>query len=442
GAQAVFFLNERREGKEKGQRNFVVKTSKRHVEDGVMRAAIERWQGEPLGEEQDMDLIRGMKQETLEIPSVVSELEAEQKAGREYLKTLGEYFPKEHILRTYIRVRNVPVAKEAARLILKAHKMDALSPSVDIEVPAVVRVQQKIPEHVKSQMTHGSFGFRYAERFQMDSADYERLSDMAFDPAQEFDPDFASEFFHQGTRDLLKESKNDSELKEVLVDLVSRAIRTTNEKQIMLDLAGNGNVVIAKNPDGKWGYTIIDPDSGLDYEVGKRATNHMVEDGVKMNSLESGGSEILNSLNYARYINLMARTLEIEERIQYFDAHYVAEGKEQKKKKREVLADAYYYMKPFAGPTVLLNEEHQTLFMEDLPNNPEATDELPEQEKGMVTKDQLTGQLSNDTARTLDIPPAHIIDAGGEELPEDADTQELTPLKPMPIVDDNHTIEF
>lgn len=278
--------------------------------------------------------------------SIVGFLDRFAKKLSERQQALEDIFGN-HALKEYIEVRDVPISAEIANKLFAELGVEH-SVTETVFVQTIVRVQ----ERVLAETLEASKSIRgaYVERY-CDSENYRRLQAMLFDGTEEFNQEFFSAFVKDDTVELLRFTKKDVQLKELLKDFVRRAIEFTKKKGDSLDLIGSKNVIVFKNQDDLWDYRLVDPIAGDDWQSGKNQLQKMFFIGeVRF------GAGALNSLNYARTINGMAIWLGLYDRIDLSDFHRQDQSFAQAS---EVILDALRNLLQAKGRAVTPDDKKQ-----------------------------------------------------------------------------------
>lgn len=251
-------------------------------------------------------------------------LEEEVALKNSSIRKLREYFGNEHVLRERRFIQSVPVSREMTEEIFsKKNFFNRPKPNITedvIEVPTIVIVQEKIVLGEKTDSISVNYG-SFAERnTQVDPEEYQRIN-QAFvgnEDIQHEQIQAAIEMqnsYGQGNLDyIVALARSDSKIKECLVRFVKDAIRYSNETGNFLALAGKDNVVLQES-DGNWDYLLLDalPISNMPgYEILRNCL-------MRFMSGEQVKDEELNLsakvLNYVRFINILAKSLGMNERL-------------------------------------------------------------------------------------------------------------------------------
>jgi hypothetical protein len=316
GGEHVVFRVKSKE-KEGEYRPLVVKANTYYLRRGLIRKVAGDWEAAPFATKDDArvrKLVDSLHERRDDVEKMKEEIEREN----DFFKALKSFFNEDEILRTRSVIREVPITPEIAKEILEVADLTDLSPSETVMVPTIVKYQKTIPQEADtSELASAcSFGFNYAERYDMPFSEYSRLNAMCVGEA-EFDEAFFRRFLHKGTIELLDSLKTDDELRGKLTELVRKIIRFTQIKREMVDLAGRGNLRLYKDANGEWEYLFVDPWAGMEWENARSASANDFEDrGAAIDDKKV--SDILNAINYMRLLNGFAILLGISERLEIF----------------------------------------------------------------------------------------------------------------------------
>ncbi len=325
GGEHVVFRVKQKEGREGEYRPLVVKANTYYLRRGLIRHAVNDWRIAPFATADDArirKLAESMKDEDEDRVLMEDEIEQEQ----EFFEMVKKYFPLESILRARTVIRDVPITPAIAREIMDVAKLTKLSPKETVKVPTIVRYQKEIPTEaeIESDPVARSFGFRYAERYNIPLGDYYRLNQMCAGRA-EFDRDLFINFLHKGFADILREARTDERLREVISELVGRIIKFTNETNEMMDLAGKGNLRVYKNAEGEWKYLLVDVWAGMDWADANQLARSKINRDTRLGGYAS--SNLLNATNYARLMNGLAIMFGVRERLELFPTSSIIDQK-------------------------------------------------------------------------------------------------------------------
>lgn len=232
-----------------------------------------------------------------------------QEEDRRY-KQLRESFGKEHTLAQKKYRLKVPVTPQILDEIFEGH-----SPAIITEAWAVVAIQKR--SKALKDLDHLSVIAGYSEMEEVNPDEYIKQTDQLFihPEGDGFDlEEFKRVQSKKELHDILDQVATDDRLKETLKDFVLRSIEYTLQTGETLDLAGTDNVAVYKQ-DGKWSHELLDA-----LYPGNNAMVEATQAGIikLTNGQEPTRSEmssIMNSINYVRTINGLAKYLGIQQRI-------------------------------------------------------------------------------------------------------------------------------
>jgi hypothetical protein len=240
---------------------------------------------------------------------------------RERYVRLKEYFGREHVLPMKQSLMRVPITNQISTAIHRGKPPAGAAETG--ESWAIVRIQKRAPEFGRRDLA--AFTAGYAEFHDPNPDQYRRVTRALVD--LDDSEDFSSAQFRgllsPHTAETLLAVAVDQNLRAALRDFVTRTFRYVNETGEILDLADVHNVTVFKN-DGAWSYRLIDalypagPQGKrtamfLDARkaVAKAAARKKLNDGQK--------NKLLNTVNFVRFLNGLARTVGIGEQLRLVD---------------------------------------------------------------------------------------------------------------------------
>jgi len=245
-------------------------------------------------------------------PSEIHERSADylRKEAARY-NQLKKYFGPEHVIIQREYVMKIPMTEDILRFIF-----DGNPPGKVSEVFTIVTVQKRL----KAIEDPNRLGIMsgYAENNNVPSEIYQQItSHLIF--GKNLDEKLEREHLLQiqsseSLRILLESIDSDGLLRECLQELITKVITFTTETGEILDFAGEDNIVIYKNENGKWNYSLVDcryPRTKMVEEtktiLTKLSRGEKIEKGEK-NTLK-------NVFNFVRTVNGLAEQLGIHKRI-------------------------------------------------------------------------------------------------------------------------------
>jgi hypothetical protein len=236
---------------------------------------------------------------------------------REYIKKDAKRFS---VMKAYFGPENVANQKKfLVRVPINNEILNQLyedNPPVQInETWSVVTFQRLVEEFgIRDRLSLVS---GYSEMQEVSNELYKEITDRLIFGVESDEPLNEDKFLDvqksPALRELLEKSKTDEELRNLLVDLISKCIRYTNETGDILDLAGTDNIVISKLK-GKWNFKIVDgmyPGSDMISKVREALRKLSLKEELGQIHINF----ILNVFNYTRTINGMAEILGLKSRI-------------------------------------------------------------------------------------------------------------------------------
>lgn len=249
-----------------------------------------------------------------------------QKLGGEVLGQQAAYerlvsiFGREHLLAERVTKMRLPVTQALVEDVLGESAPNL--PDSGVNFPFVVRIQELVPQYILDTGLDMRSG--YAEKHINDSLEKESyargslrwLSDEPDDTP--FDPELFLEC--QGSTalaNLINVAKTEPALKLVIVDFLEKAMEYTRVTGLILDLAGENNVVFFQDAETKeWDYRLIDasfPDRTKgQIGIATGALENYI-DREKLTEIEY--MALYNALNYTRTVNGLADAMGMSERI-------------------------------------------------------------------------------------------------------------------------------
>ncbi len=224
---------------------------------------------------------------------------------------LKQYFGPEHVVTQREYVMKIPVTEDILRFIFNGNPPGKVS-----EVFTIVTVQKRV-EALQDPNRLGIWS-DYAENNNVPGEIYRQItSHLIF--GKKLDEKLDREHLLQIQsseilRILLERIDTDRLLRECLQELITKVIAFTSETGEILDFAGNDNIIIYKNENGKWNYCLVDcryPRTKMVEETKsiliKLSRGEKIEKGEK-NTLK-------NVFNFVRTVNGLAEQLGLNKRI-------------------------------------------------------------------------------------------------------------------------------
>lgn len=230
---------------------------------------------------------------------------------RERAKTMRKYFGR-HYLMERAMTMNVPVTKALlGEAYTDQDRFVQTFPSGEIELPSIVRIQEKAPKAM--QESSASFNFSYLETEQISVGDYEKLNAMLIDQTEPFDLSFYKQNTSQELTLLLQNLESDEQLRETIKAFLEQVIEYVEKTGEVLDIAGEDNVQFYKEGD-TWDYVLLDakyPKPDLVRQAQEFLQNLVDGKEVKEWHLWVIG----NYVNFLRTMNAFAELVGLEKRL-------------------------------------------------------------------------------------------------------------------------------
>lgn len=245
-------------------------------------------------------------------PEFIPEIQEHLQNHRARMQRLTEYFGAAHVPRMREHLMRVPMTDAIIRSIHLGEPPAAAKGMR--EAWGIVRVQRRAPE--LADPTCASVVSGYAEQQPQEPDQYARVtrSFVDGDASAVCSVEDAHVLVSAPMRELLVRAANDGVLRETLRDFVERTIRYTAETGEMLDLAGFGNVTVFQT-DAGWSYRLVDalyPSARKTMDRVREAITKAAQ-GVPLDENET--IIILNAVNFARTMNILAREVGVVDRI-------------------------------------------------------------------------------------------------------------------------------
>ena len=240
-------------------------------------------------------------------------LEREQKRYRQ----LQKYFGSDHVPGQEEFLMKVPVTESLLRELYEGNP-----PALTGEAWSVVMIQKRVEALRDAERLALVAG--YAEHGDVPEDVYDRVTkDLVFHEETEHlveSNEFHQVQSHEDLQRLVTRADTDSDLRDVLKEVVARMIAYTEETGEILDLAGDDNLIIHRKDDA-WTFTLVDALYPGEDKMMEKARDALrtVSDGGEMD--EEYRNILLNALNYVRTVNGLAKQAGVEERI-----HLLPEG--------------------------------------------------------------------------------------------------------------------
>lgn len=250
-------------------------------------------------------------------PEVLPYAQEIVKNSQERYRRMTEHFGREHVLGLKQALVKVPVTE---KIIGALHPGEPPAGAKEAkESWAIVRVQKKAEEFADPERMSVVAG--YAEFKKPEKEPYDRVTRALAegDEKAKFMPEEFRKLVPREFADLLEKAEKDPALAETLKDFVEKTMDYSDETGEILDLAGKDNVTVYQK-DGKWNFRLVDAlyPTGTNLKgssmlesarasVGKAAKGETIDEGEK--------NVVLNTLNFVRAINGMARQLGVPRQV-------------------------------------------------------------------------------------------------------------------------------
>lgn len=250
-------------------------------------------------------------------PEVLEDAQTYLDDHRKRYARMTAHFGKEHVLGQKEFLLKVPVTQDIMNELYGGEPPKGSD--VTNESWAVVRIQKRAPEFADPERKTVVAG--YTEMGTPDPETYARVTRVLVE-GDENTASSTEEFrslVPEQFRALLEMVDKDESLKATLRDFVEKTMLYANETGEILDLAGSDNVTVFKK-DGAWQYRLVD----ALYPSGTNPDRTSMLDAAKMAAQESANGRtidegktniLLNTVNFLRTINGLAREVGVKERI-------------------------------------------------------------------------------------------------------------------------------
>lgn len=215
-----------------------------------------------------------------------------------------------------VSVAKVPVTQALLRTLTSPRDSGLLElPKGTSETLAVLAVQERAPEEAFGK---DSFDLRtrYLEQDRKSEPMYKTYNGACLDHPE---TPACADVLPLLTRDhaVFAAAERDPELRNVLGEFFSNAIRFTQETGDTLDLIGKDNVRCYKDKDGSWRMVLIDARFVSGFFKTAREAIVALQHGEKLSHGQNVA--VLNAINYVRFVNAAAATLGIPDRLRLSD---------------------------------------------------------------------------------------------------------------------------
>ena len=200
-----------------------------------------------------------------------------------------------------------------------------------IALPAILRVQEKIPQEVLDSPDTFDLGMNYQEgelglslqQYEKDNQDL-LLGDGK--TAAEYLKKTETAGKKNSLAKLMRRMQTDPKLKGLMEAFTSHAIAYTNDTGEMLDIFGKSNILVHKNADNQWTMSFMD--ALHPYEQGwNKAQDSLKKDPSDPDFKRTHAGQAVNALNYAKSINALASISGLEDRLHLPDATALQDAK-------------------------------------------------------------------------------------------------------------------
>lgn len=296
-------------------RGLVAKVDVRKMRDTIKEDVANKKQWEKLSDDEREVAMTKFAERRRE--KMMSDVE---KAKERWAK-VHDFFPEYTVPERYY-IKPVPVNRELFAAATGKNEREARNiplPDKLVAIPAVIRLQQRIPGEILQDPETMDLSMGYVETDdQVSAEDYDRYNQdllegggaTAAEYLQRLDKPDRKASMHE----LVEHLKTDKELRALVHDFASQAMEYTTQTGEILDIFGAGNVFIHKDRDKKWTMTFMDVihpneqlwDEGLKY----------IEDiPHKDRFTKEDAATAANVLGYVRDINALAALSGVEHRL-------------------------------------------------------------------------------------------------------------------------------
>lgn len=272
-------------------------------------------------------IIHALRNREVEPAQIESDLHRERTA----IEQMREYFG-EAVLKEQPVFMTVPLDTKALHAIIGDEHPDL--PEGIQEIPALVRLQDRLPERPKG--THDlSPRFRYLEiqRQGISTEEYERFLTIDEKNAEDYLKGMCPNFFAA-----LHKEPRDDKLIRVVRDFVGKTSSYVRETGEMLDLAGPGNIVFLHDQDreGKDQWRLLMPDARYPARGRWDQAHEAMDVFIRAGALPKDSANfVMNALNFQRFMNAVAIVVGAPERLSLTRESLAGRGAELLAKIRE-----------------------------------------------------------------------------------------------------------
>ncbi|PIR63208.1 MAG: hypothetical protein CO156_04395 [Candidatus Pacebacteria bacterium CG_4_9_14_3_um_filter_40_12] len=252
-----------------------------------------------------------------------AQFESDKRDREQQLAVLQNYFGSEHVLKQTFSVIKIPVNADILASVQKiigdgSERVSQLQSFEGEYVWSSISFQEKadvVHNPSKITLTAGLAELRPVVTPMYQSA-YDRVTRASLYNLNEQGTVQVADLekIHPFLSKLLESIKNDEELRTVVAEFVTRAIKYTNETGTIVDIIGQDNVVFFRDESNAWDYKLIDALYDQPISAVSNSITRIAEQEQVTLSLAEDAS-LRNTLNSIRVINALANILNISARI-------------------------------------------------------------------------------------------------------------------------------
>lgn len=345
----------------------------RNVVAKIDLASIEHTLRDNIDNEQDLTHLSEQRQ--LELTNDINKI-------KDRTNKLKSYFPGSTLPERFY-IEPVPVNKDLLRAASKFKPGSSYDQATDqlqgdtIEIPALVRLQLKVPDEVLNSPDTLDLSGGYRERessvteeeysaWNKDLIAGEGLKAEEYLKSIDLEPEAGP--FHK----LIEQIKDDTELRTVIQKFAESAINYTANTDEILDIFGAKNILTNKDPKtGKWQVTFMDALYPIDKAWSKfQLTAAKADPNLELSS--NARSAGVHLLNYSRNINALAAISGSEQRLRLPDSILALDKKILKQARVD-----YGLSKPGDASETIADYSDQVTELLSMSEDDRATERMP-----------------------------------------------------------------
>jgi hypothetical protein len=253
-----------------------------------------------------------------EIDSAISKLGEKAEIHNQRLKVLQSFFPLGSVPLELVSVKELPISQEVILGVMRDRNLDIPKRLVvPASLPLLCTIQHKIDLPQKERINIYS---SYAELNRTILIEYYLEGHRLLAGAEPIGPAAHTArqkiiyFIYPSLRSVGEKADQDQKFKQVLGQYVRQAMAYSVETGEIIDMAGGGNVLLIKNPDGEWQPFLMDALSPpeLNFNLLKQSAL-LIKHGQELDIHAKANT--LNVINYVRFANALAMLAGLPDRL-------------------------------------------------------------------------------------------------------------------------------